>query len=270
VIWKAWRVIWKGLPVRDGPCRGGNGDEEGDIVAAVTERGQLDGDDVEPVIEILAERAFLDSLFERFVGGGDHADVDVDGDVVADAADFAFLEDAQDPALEHGRHGTDFVEEDGAAVGLLEEALLVVDGAGEGAAAVAEEFGFEEGLGEGAAVDRDEGGELAPAVEVERFGDEFLAGAAFAEDEHGAFGVGDAFDHFEDGLHAGEAPIRLIELVAFPELFAQVNVLRDRVAVGERAFDAELEDIELDRFLEVIVGALFWWLRRRFRRWGNR
>jgi hypothetical protein len=54
-------------------------------------------------------------------------DVDGIGDIITDTADFAFLEDTEDPALEQGRHGTDFVEENGAAVGFLEQAFLVIE-----------------------------------------------------------------------------------------------------------------------------------------------
>ena len=50
----------------------------------------------------------------------------------------------------------DLVEEERSALRLLEEALLLLDGARERAALVAEELGLEEVLGHRAAVDRDE------------------------------------------------------------------------------------------------------------------
>ena len=52
------------------------------------------------------------------------------------------------------RHLADLVEEERAAVGLLEEALLVAQRAGEGAALVAEQLALEQVLGQRAAVDR--------------------------------------------------------------------------------------------------------------------
>ena len=54
------------------------------------------------------------------------------------------LEDAEQLDLQGGRGGVDLVEEDGAAVGGEEVALLVADGAGEGALDVAEELAFEQ------------------------------------------------------------------------------------------------------------------------------
>ena len=47
--------------------------------------GQPEVDDVEAVVEVLAERAALDLLFEDAVGRGDDADVDLLGLAVADA-----------------------------------------------------------------------------------------------------------------------------------------------------------------------------------------
>ena len=63
---------------------------------------------------------------------------------------------AQQLGLQAGVHLADFVEQQGAAVGLLELADAAGDGAGEGALLVAEQFGFQQVLGDGGAVDGDE------------------------------------------------------------------------------------------------------------------
>ena len=59
-------------------------------------------------------------------------------------------------------------------------------GAGEGALLVAEQLALEQRLGQGGAVDRDE--RLAPPGRevVDRLGDQLLAGARFALDQHRA------------------------------------------------------------------------------------
>ena len=141
--------------------------------------------------------------------------------------------------------------------------FLVVDGAGEGAFAMAEKLGFEEVFRQGAAIDGDEGGELAAAVEMEGAGDQFLAGAAFAQDEDGAVGVGHALDHLEDVLHLGGIADELVELVFFLELLFEVDVLGNGVVVGEGAADAEAEIIHLEGLLQIIEGALFHRVHRR-------
>ena len=68
--------------------------EERDVALALAERGHVDGDDVEAEEEVFAEAFFLDELLEVGVGGGQDADVDVDGFVASDAADLALFEDA--------------------------------------------------------------------------------------------------------------------------------------------------------------------------------
>ena len=75
---------------------------------------------------------------------------------VADPDDDPLLERAQQLHLQRERHLADLVEEQRAAVGRLELALLVGDRAGEGALHVAEQLALEQVLGDGAAVDGDE------------------------------------------------------------------------------------------------------------------
>ena len=111
--------------------------------------------------------------------------------VRADAADDAVLQDAEELDLHRRRRLADLVEEDRAAVGLVEQPALLADGAGERAALVAEELGLEQRLGEGAAVDRDEL-PAAAGVVVDGAGDQLLAGARLAGDQHRGDGLGDA------------------------------------------------------------------------------
>ncbi len=75
----------------------------------------------------------------------------------ADAGDRAGLEHPQELHLQLHRHLGDLVEEDRAAVGALEEALVLAVGAGEAAALVAEQLALDELRRDGAAVERQEG-----------------------------------------------------------------------------------------------------------------
>ena len=122
--------------------------EQWNVFAALAQRRKLQRNDAQAVVEVLAEAAFGDFLFEVLVGGGDDADVHVAFFGAADGADFAFLEDAVELDLHGQGHVADFVHEEGAAVGGAEQALAIFVGAGEGAFHVAEEFGFEKGFRE--------------------------------------------------------------------------------------------------------------------------
>ena len=90
------------------------------------------------------------------MGRRDHADVDVDRLGLADAADLAAVEDAQELRLEIERELADLVEEQRAAVGGLDQALLVGAGAGEAALGVAEQLARDQLVRDRAAVDDDE------------------------------------------------------------------------------------------------------------------
>ncbi len=74
------------------------------------------------------------------VGGGDDAHVHPLQILAADAAELTLLQHAQQLGLRGERHLPDLVEEDGAAVGQLEEPLPERGGAGEGALLVPEEL----------------------------------------------------------------------------------------------------------------------------------
>src|ERR1051325_7274744 len=231
-------------------------DQQRDVVAAFGKARQFDGDDVEPVIQVLAELAVLDELFQVIVGRGDNADIHKDRGVVTDAADFLLLKHAQQTALQHGRHGADFIEENRATLGFLEEALLVLDRAGEGALLVAEEFGFEQRFGQRGAIDRHELAELGLAVEVQRARNEFLARAAFSEDEHGAVGVRDAFDHLENGLDFRRGADELVEVVLRAKLLAEEDIFAQGLPVVERSLDGQAQLIQLEWLLQVVERAL--------------
>ena len=175
--------------------------EQGNILGAGAERRQVDADDIEAVVEILAKLLLRDRLLEVPVRRGDDADVRPDGGVAADAGELPLLQDAQELALDGERHLADLVEEEGATVALLETADALGRGPGEGTLLVSEEFALEKVLGDRGAVDRKQAF-LAPlAVGVDGACDELLAATALAGHQHGGVAHGDTADHLEDRLH---------------------------------------------------------------------
>src|SRR5262249_57572151 len=95
------------------------------------------------------------------------------------------------------------VQEEGAARALLELADAATLGAGEGALLVAEELALQQALRDGGAVEGQER-RLGPgAVLVDGAGDQLLAGAALAGDQHGDVLSRDAADGLVDLAHGG-------------------------------------------------------------------
>ena len=137
------------------------------------------------------------------MGGRDQPDVGPDRLVAADPLERLLLQQPQDLGLGRRRHVADLVEEQRAAVALLELADPPAVGAGEGALLVAEQLALQQVLGDGGAVDGQERRLGPQAVLVDGAGDQLLAGAALAGDQDGDVLGRDAAD-------------RLVDLAAWP------------------------------------------------------
>ena len=115
--------------------------------------------DAEPVVEVLAELALARAwpARSRLVAATTRTSTSGRSST-PDALDLAALERAQQLGLQVQRQLADLVEEERAAVRLLEGAPCARrDRAGERALLVAEQLALDELLGDGRAVDRDEG-----------------------------------------------------------------------------------------------------------------
>ena len=167
-----------------------------DVLGAGAQRRQLDGEVRQAIEQVLAEAPFLDQRAQVAVGGGDDAHVDLVRLRAAQRAHLAFLQHAQQLGLQRQRHVADLVEEQGAAVGCIEQALAVAVGAGEGALAVAEQLALQQVLRQRGAVLHDERLAAAEAAVMDGAGDQFLAGAGLAGQQH----AGGVVQHLADQL----------------------------------------------------------------------
>ena len=154
------RVVGKGFvfpAVLLGDLVGKMGDELGEIFEAIAQRRQGQRENVDAVEEVTAEFVISDAVFEVAVSGHDDADTDLDGLIATDAFDFTFFEDAKKLGLHGDGHIADLVEEESAALGLLEFSDVASGRAGESTFFVAEEFGLDQFGGNGGAIECDEG-----------------------------------------------------------------------------------------------------------------
>jgi len=129
--------------------------EQPDVLDAATERRDMDADDIETVKKIFAEKMVLHLFFEALVRRGKDADIAVQRLISPHAGKLTALEDAQQLALDRERHVPDLVQEESAAIALLEATDPLVHRPGESALLVAEEFALEEIARNRGAVDRD-------------------------------------------------------------------------------------------------------------------
>ncbi len=238
--------------------------EGGDIFGSFAEGGDVDFEGVDAEHQVFAEGALFDHFFEVAVGGADHADVDVDGLVIAEAADVAGFEDSKQLGLHREGELADFVQEDGPAVGYFELPGGGGLGAGDGAAAVSEEFAFDQVFGEGAAVDRDHRAVRAEAGLVQGAGDEFFAAAGFAADQDGAFGGSDFGDQPFECLHRVAVTDQFAAPFGLPEAVSEGDELSFGVETFGDAFEESGDFFERAGFGEVIEGLVFEGGDRRF------
>src|SRR4029077_12270641 len=155
------------------------------ILAAIAQGRKLQVNYVQAVVKILAKPAFAYKGEEIDVGGGDDTNVHLDLLRASEPHELTLLNDAEQLGLRFRTDGGNFVEENSALIGDFEETLFGSDGAGESAPDVAEELRFEQIHGDRASVDRYKGFVRARRSRVDSLGDELLAGAAFAADQHG-------------------------------------------------------------------------------------
>src|SRR5205823_1500853 len=102
--------------------------------------------------------------------------------------EFLLLEHAEELRLQLERDVPDLVEEEGSAIRQLEPPDPLCDRAREGAALVAEELALEQTGRNGRAVELHERPLAAPAELVDGAGDQLLARARLAADDHGGVG----------------------------------------------------------------------------------
>src|SRR5690554_2593640 len=173
--------------------------EKRDVLASLPKRGQDETHDVESVIKVFPEILLLDDFLQIAVGRSDDAHVHIERFVLAKAAYFTFLKRAEKLRLKANRRFRDLVEEEGPAVGFLEEALPRLDGAGKCALGVTKELALEERLRERRAIHRDEGFIAPIGVGVNCPRDEFFTCAALTRDERRSVGRGNP-DHTPKNL----------------------------------------------------------------------
>ena len=198
--------------------------QQRNIFATLPQRRKIDADHVEAIEEIFAELAFPHQLAEIDVGGGDDAHIHLNLLHAAQMHELAVLQHAQNLALRVHAHGADFVQEERAPVGDFEQTLLRRNRAGKGAFDVSEQRGFQQVGRRRAGVDRDEGPVAPRRIQMNRFGDQFLARPAFALQQHGRAAGRHLRDQIENLQHGLTLAHDVLKVVALLQSALQLNV----------------------------------------------
>ncbi len=172
----------------------------------------------------------------------------------SDRADLTALQGSQELHLEARRHLADLVEQQRAAVGFLEQAVLGPARPGEGAAHVTKELRLQQGLGQRTAVDGHEGSPRPIAGVVDGLGDELLARPRFTPDEHGGARGRDPPHQLHHLGHLGGAREQPGQAVPVTHLGPEIRVLPPQGLLAEGPLDAVNQLVGLPAFLEVVDG----------------
>ncbi len=153
------------------------------------------------VVEVLPEGSLGDGRFQIPVGGRDHPDIQFDNVFSSQGFDFIILEDAQQFGLKMQGHFTDFIQEDGTAVGQFKSAPAVAQRTGKCTLLVAEQFALEQVLWHGRHVDRNEGAHRPRALGVNGPGQVLLADTGFTGQQDGRITGNNLLNVFDKNLH---------------------------------------------------------------------
>ena len=103
-------------------------------------------ENVQAVVQVVAQLAFGDGIFGNFVGCSEHAHVHGGLNLAAQAAKFVVFEHAQQLGLGVHRHLTNLIEQQRTFFRQFEAAGPSLQRAGEGAFFVSEDLAFDESL----------------------------------------------------------------------------------------------------------------------------
>ena len=193
-----------------------------------------------------------DLVFQRFIGCGDHAHIDLDGLGRADPSDNTFLQSPQHLGLRRRTHVTHFVEEQGPAVGLFELARPVCKCTGKRAFHVTEQLALDQFARDRGAIHLYERSIGPGRLPVNRPCYEFLATPVLTCDQHTGRRGSDLFNHLQRLL---DCPAVADDLVAIGDHRSESFILRREVHVLYGVTQRQQNSVGVERLLEKIVRA---------------
>ena len=148
----------------------------------------------------------------------------------------------------------------------MEQAVLGIGRAGEGAAHVAEKLALDQRGHQRAAVHGNERFIAEDAGEVYGLRHQFLARAAFAKNQHRMRALSGFGDDAIELFHVGSAADHIAKALARFAGFAQHAVLRFQPEMLGRPLQQQPQFFHAERFGDIVVGAVFHRLHGRLHR----
>src|SRR5580658_7857609 len=154
------------------------------VVLPFAKRGNLNGEYVQPVVEVRAKCPICNGDFQIAIRCRYYADVDFNGLRAADAFEFTLLQHPQECDLSVQRQLADFVEENGSSVRQFKSTEAALQRPSERALFVAKEFGRNQRWGKSCAVHAHEGALRPTRSLMDGAGDQFLTSSSFSTNKN--------------------------------------------------------------------------------------
>ena len=216
-----------------------------DVLLPLAQRRDAQGHHIDAVEEVFPEAVVAHGIHQSAIAGADQAKVAVAQGRAAKPLEAALLEDPQEAGLELGAHIGHLVEEEGAAVGLLQIARRGLGRPGKGPLLVAKQGAFEQLLGQGATVDLEEGLRGPQAASVQDPRDHLLAGAALALQQDRGVQRRDLADLLQQPLDGRRAADQDLTLGAPVQYVSQAVDLAIGTIQFQRLGDGRLQGFEV-------------------------
>ena len=174
-----------------------------DVLSALTQRRELDLEDLQPVVEIFPKALLLNGGGERPVAGGNDAQIDASSNGRTQAINGFLLQGTQDLRLGIETHAIDIIEKERPSVRLLELAGLApgIDPGDVMASLAAKELELQQALLDSRTVDLNKRTGSPHRAVVHRPGQEPLTRAALAAEQNSRIETGHPLDPALDLLH---------------------------------------------------------------------
>src|SRR5262249_48591686 len=150
--------------------------EVDDVSCPLPERGELNVEDLQSVVEILAEVPPVDGLPQVAIRRGNDSDVRLQYANASEPLELPLLEHAKELRLRRGAHLAALVEKQNAAGGQFDLSRLGLLGSGKSATLVSEQLGLQQLLRQRGAVDRDERSTLPGRAAMDETRNHLFAG----------------------------------------------------------------------------------------------
>src|ERR1700690_3910026 len=175
--------------------------ESGNIFAALAQTGEMHANHVDAIEKVGAESPSLDFIFETPIRGADYPCFNLLFFLIADGGELAVLQHLKQLGLQRRIELADFVEEERSAISHLDAAGLAIVSAGKRALAESEKFAFEQRARDCGAIHLHEWAESARRQMMNQPRKNFLAGAAFALNQHRDISPRHLFNFQADRAH---------------------------------------------------------------------